>query len=93
MQIIENSKVKEKLYVEKLENGLTIMIMPKKNKKTTARQRICTKNSDGTILPLTISDRHITESITRHLDIIQASCFARRIKVARFARRYVGKTG
>lgn len=31
MQIIENSKVKEKLYVEKLENGLTIMIMPKKN--------------------------------------------------------------
>lgn len=31
MQIIENSKVKEKLYIEKLENGLTIMIVPKKN--------------------------------------------------------------
>ena len=31
MQIIENSKVKEKLYVEKLDNGLTVMIMPKKN--------------------------------------------------------------
>ena len=31
MQIIDNSKVKEKLYVEKLENGLTVMIMPKKN--------------------------------------------------------------
>lgn len=30
MKIIENSKVKEKLYVEKLENGLTIMIIPKK---------------------------------------------------------------
>lgn len=30
MQIIENSKVKEKIYIEKLENGLTIMIMPKK---------------------------------------------------------------
>ena len=29
MQIIENSKVKEKLYVEKLENGLTVMIVPK----------------------------------------------------------------
>ena len=28
MQIIENSKVKEKLYVEKLENGLTVMIKP-----------------------------------------------------------------
>ena len=31
MQIIENLKVKEKLYIEKLENGLTVMIIPKKN--------------------------------------------------------------
>lgn len=31
MQIIENSIVKEKLYIEKLENGLTIMIIPKKD--------------------------------------------------------------
>ena len=31
MQTIENSKIKEKLYIEKLENGLTIMIIPKKN--------------------------------------------------------------
>ncbi len=30
MQTIENSKVKEKLYIEKLENGITIMIIPKK---------------------------------------------------------------
>lgn len=30
MQIIENSKVKEKLYIEKLDNGLTVMIIPKK---------------------------------------------------------------
>ena len=30
MQIIENLSVKEKLYVEKLENGLTVMIIPKK---------------------------------------------------------------
>ena len=29
MQIIENTDVKEKLYIEKLENGLTILIMPK----------------------------------------------------------------
>lgn len=29
MQIIENLQVKEKLYTEKLENGLTIMIIPK----------------------------------------------------------------
>ena len=30
MQIIDNLKVKEKLYIEKLDNGLTIMIIPKK---------------------------------------------------------------
>ncbi len=29
MQIIENSQIKEKVYIEKLENGLTIMIIPK----------------------------------------------------------------
>ena len=27
---LRNSKVKEKLYIEKLENGLTVMIIPKK---------------------------------------------------------------
>ena len=30
MQIIQNLKVKESLYLENLENGLTIMIIPKK---------------------------------------------------------------
>ena len=33
MQIVENLKVKEKLYTEKLENGLTVMILPRKNTK------------------------------------------------------------
>lgn len=31
MQIIENKMVKEKLYIEKLENGLTVMIFPRQN--------------------------------------------------------------
>ena len=31
MQIIENTKVKEKIYIEKLEKGLTVIIIPKKN--------------------------------------------------------------
>jgi len=31
MQIIENLKVKEKIYTEKLSNGLTVMIIPKKD--------------------------------------------------------------
>ena len=30
MQVIENSKIKEKMYIEKLSNGLTIIIIPKK---------------------------------------------------------------
>ncbi len=30
MQVIENLSVKEELYIEKLENGLTVMIIPKK---------------------------------------------------------------
>lgn len=30
MQVIENLKVKEKLYIDKLENGLTVMLLPKK---------------------------------------------------------------
>lgn len=30
MQVIENLSVKEKLYIDKLENGLTVMIIPKK---------------------------------------------------------------
>ena len=29
MQIIENDKIKEKLYVQKLENGLTVLVIPK----------------------------------------------------------------
>ena len=29
MQIIENDKIKEKIYIEKLENGLTVIMMPK----------------------------------------------------------------
>ena len=33
MQIIENSKIKEKLYIEKIKNGLTIMVFPKKTRK------------------------------------------------------------
>lgn len=30
MQVIENLQVKEKVYKEKLDNGLTVLIIPKK---------------------------------------------------------------
>ncbi len=33
MKIIESLKIKEKAYIEKLENGMTIIIVPKKNTK------------------------------------------------------------
>ena len=33
MQLIENLNVKEKVYIEKMKNGLTVMIVPKKNIK------------------------------------------------------------
>lgn len=33
MQIIESKSINEKLYIEKLDNGLTVMIMPKKTRK------------------------------------------------------------
>ena len=29
MQVVENSKIKEKMYIEKLSNGLTVVIIPK----------------------------------------------------------------
>lgn len=31
MQIIENNIIKEKMYIDKLENGLTVIVVPKKN--------------------------------------------------------------
>ena len=31
MQIIENNRVQEKVYIEKMENGITVMIFPRKN--------------------------------------------------------------
>ena len=33
MKIIDNNKIKEKMYVEKLDNGLTVMIVPKKGEQ------------------------------------------------------------
>ncbi len=33
MQVIENNQIKEKVYIEKLDNGLVVMILPKKTRK------------------------------------------------------------
>ena len=33
MQIVENSRIKEKMYIEKLSNGLTVIMLPKEKIK------------------------------------------------------------
>ena len=33
MQIIENNKIKEKVYIEKLSNGIDVVFIPKKTNK------------------------------------------------------------
>ena len=33
MQTIENTKIQEKVYIEKLENGLKVIVIPKKTQK------------------------------------------------------------
>ena len=33
MQVIENNQIKEQVYIEKLDNGLVVMILPKKTRK------------------------------------------------------------
>ena len=38
MKLIESLKIKEKVYIEKLENGLTIMLIPKTTTNKIKRQ-------------------------------------------------------
>ena len=33
MQVIENDLIKEKVYIEKLKSGLTVMFIPRRNTK------------------------------------------------------------
>ena len=50
MQVIENLKVKEKLYTEKLENGLAVMIIPKKDvQKKCAKKYLTKQEKDNNI--------------------------------------------
>ena len=60
MQIIENSIVKEKLYIEKLENGLTVMVFPRKGiqKKLAMWATNYGSNDNKFIIP---GEREITE--------------------------------
>ena len=70
MQIIENIKIKEKLYIEKLENGLTVMIIPKNN---TMKKYIMWGTNFGSIdnhfiLPKTKEEIKIPDGVAHFLE-------------------------
>ena len=70
MEVIENSKVKEKLYIEKLENGLTVMIIPKNN---TAKKYIIWATHFGSIdnhfiVPKTGEEVKIPDGVAHFLE-------------------------
>ena len=70
MEIIENNKVKEKLYIEKLENGLTVMIIPKNN---TAKKYIIWSTHFGSIdnhfiVPKTGEEVRIPDGVAHFLE-------------------------
>lgn len=70
MQIIENIKIKEKLYIEKLENGLTVMIIPKNN---TMKKYIMWGTNFGSIdnhfiLPKTKEEITIPDGVAHFLE-------------------------
>lgn len=70
MQIIENIKIKEKIYIEKLENGLTVMIIPKNN---TMKKYIMWGTNFGSIdnhfiLPKTKEEITIPDGVAHFLE-------------------------
>lgn len=57
MQIVENSKIQEKIYIEKLSNGLKVIVIPKKNQK---KYIIWGVNYGSIDHKFTVDDREIT---------------------------------
>ncbi len=70
MEIIENDKVKEKLYIEKLENGLTVMIIPRKNtiKKYIIFGTHFGSNDNKFILPGESEEKSVPDGIAHFLE-------------------------
>lgn len=57
MQIVENSKIQEKIYIEKLSNGLKVIVIPKKTQK---KYIIWGVNYGSIDHKFTVDDREIT---------------------------------
>ena len=74
MQIIENSKVKEKLYIEKLKNGLTVMIIPKKDiqKKYIIWGTHYGSNDSTFIVPGETQITEVPKGVAHFLDVLTA---------------------
>ena len=70
MKVIESLKIKEKLYVEKLENGLTIMLVPKDttNKKYVIWGTHFGSNDNHFITPETKEEVYVPDGVAHFLE-------------------------
>ena len=69
MQILENSKIKEKLYIEKMDNGLTIMVLPKKTRKKYIVWSVNFGSIDNKFLAFGDKDvTHVPDGIAHYLE-------------------------
>ena len=70
MKIIENSKVNEKLYFEKLENGMPVMIIPKKGmKKKYMIWGTCYGSNDNVfVVPGEEKETHVPNGVAHFLE-------------------------
>ena len=70
MQIIESLKLKEKVYIDKLENGLTVMIIPKANtnKKYVIWGTHFGSNDNHFIVPGTNEEVKVPDGVAHYLE-------------------------
>ena len=70
MKIIESLKIKEKVYIEKLENGLTVMIIPKEttNKKYAIWGTHFGSNDNHFIMPNTNEEIYLPDGVAHFLE-------------------------
>lgn len=70
MKIIESLKIKEKVYIEKLENGLTVMLVPKNttNKKYVIWGTHFGSNDNHFIMPETKEEVYVPDGVAHFLE-------------------------
>ena len=70
MKVIESLKIKEKIYEEKLENGLTVMIVPKKttNKKYAIWGTHFGSMDNHFIMPETMQEVYVPDGVAHFLE-------------------------